>query len=76
MLLITFTAQFSLKGLVKRQIAWSMMLHLLLSNPRARGGLFTDLIIYLYGGTSADLSKIPTFWGESLFAFTGKNDQY
>ena len=27
--------------------------------PRARGGLFTDLSIYPYGGTSADLSKIP-----------------
>ena len=26
---------------------------------RARSGLFTDLTIYLYGGTSADLSKIP-----------------
>ena len=44
--------------------------------PRARGGLFTDLTIYLYGGTSADLVKIPPFLGESLFAFPGKNDQY
>ena len=42
----------------------------------ALGGLFTDLSIYPYGGTSADLSKIPSFLGESLFAFTGKNDQY
>ena len=25
----------------------------------ARGGLFTDWSIYPYGGTSADLSKIP-----------------
>ena len=28
-------------------------------NPLARSGLFTDLSIYPYGGTSADLSKIP-----------------
>ena len=42
----------------------------------ARGGLFTDLTIYLYGGTSANLSKIPSLLGESLFAFAGKNDQY
>ena len=27
----------------------------------ARSELFTDLTIYLYGGTSADLSKIPPF---------------
>ena len=26
---------------------------------RAHGGLFTDLSIYPYGGTSADLSKKP-----------------
>ena len=29
----------------------------------ARGVLFTDLTIYLYGGTSADLSKIPPLLG-------------
>ena len=28
----------------------------------ARGGLFTDLTIYLYGGSTADLSKIPPFF--------------
>ena len=27
--------------------------------PRARSGLFTDLTIYPYGGTSANLSNIP-----------------
>ena len=36
---------------------------------RARGGLFTDLTIYLYGGTSADLSKIPSLLGGIVICF-------
>ena len=40
-----------------------------LSNPLARGGLFTDLSLYLYGGTSADLSKIPSFLGGIVIYF-------
>ena len=35
----------------------------------ARGGLFTDLTIYLYGGTSADLSKIPPLLGGIVICF-------
>ena len=43
-------------------VFWFRTLRVELSNPRAKracSGLFTDLTIYLYGGTSADLSKIP-----------------
>ena len=47
-----------------------------LSNPRAaaqrphaRGGLFTDFTVYLYGGTSADLSKIPPLLGGIVICF-------
>ena len=36
---------------------------------RARGRLFTDLTINLYGGTSADLSKIPPFLGGIVICF-------
>ena len=36
---------------------------------RAQSGLFTDLSIYLYGGTSADLSKIPPFLEGIVFDF-------
>ena len=36
---------------------------------RAGGGLFTDLTIYLYGWTSADLSKIPPFLGGIVVCF-------
>ena len=42
----------------------------------AHAGLFTDLSIYPYSGTSSDLSKIPPILGESLFTVPEKNDQY
>ena len=45
------------------------------AGPRARGGLFTDLTIYLYGGTSADLSKIPQFLRGIVVCFCRKNNQ-
>ena len=35
----------------------------------ARGRLFTDLSIYLYGGTNADLSKITTILGGIVIYF-------
>ena len=46
-----FTLQ-GLSNLLAKRVA--------LQRPRARGGLLTDLSIYPYGGTSANLSKIPS----------------
>ena len=39
------------------------------------GGLFTDLSMYLYGGTIADLSKIPQILRGIVIYCPGKNDQ-